>query len=216
MFELETLPETVPVFPLAGALLLPKGHLPLNIFEERYLDMVRFARQKSGIIGMVQPRLSPGTDPRALYKTGCLGMISNMTEKEDNTVFVMLTGLCRFDIEGEMEKTRTFREVTADYSSYRQDCMAPPHIPGFNRKSLLEQVGRYMENVGIHTQWNGLDEADDESLINSLAMICPFDPPEKQALLEAHTVEDRVLLMTRIMDFACLSNVNDDDEPYIH
>lgn len=228
MFELETLPSPVPIFPLTGALLLPKGHLPLNIFEQRYLDMVRYARYKSGIIGMVQP-LAPhgeaqggddrrGTAPRgrALYKTGCLGMISDMTEKEDGTIFVMLTGLCRFDIQAEEPKTRTFREVRPNYSAYQQDCMAPRHIADIDREALLKRVEEYLKNLGIHTKWEGLDQADDEGLINSLAMICPFDAAEKQALLEANTLQDRVLLMSRIMDFACLNNTEDDDEPYIH
>ena len=213
MFGLERLPETLPIFPLTGALLLPKGHLPLNIFESRYMDMVYYAREKNGLIGMIQPSVSPlvpqegndqhGTAPRdrPLYTTGCVGMISDLTKKKDGGFTLLLTGLSRFDIVEELDRTQTFRQVRVLYDRFEGDCAAPPRSDDTPRKKLVLTVEKYLKLYNIIPRWESLEKACDEELINALAMICPFDPAEKQALLEIVDLKERVELMLKIMDF---------------
>ncbi len=217
MFGLQQLPEILPVFPLTGVLLLPKGHLPLNIFEPRYLDMVYHAREKNGLIGMIQPAVPPmteqegddmfGTAPRRrpLYGTGCVGMISDFIEGEGGRVAILLTGLNRFDIIEEIPQTQTFREMRVSYDSYRQDCAAPARAEDVLRQKLVLTVEKYLKLYDIAPKWELLEKACDEELINALAMICPFDAAEKQALLEAPTLGDRAELMIKMMEFSLSS-----------
>lgn len=211
MFGLERLPEILPVFPLTGALLLPKGHLPLHIFEPRYLDMVYYAREKNGMIGMIQPKGTPlstreghdqfGTAPRgrALYDTGCVGMISDMKENKQGGLTLMLTGLSRFDRVEEMPMTQTFREIRTSYDRYGTDCAEPSRCDDIDHQSLLLNVQIYLKNKNILPYGENLEQACDEELVNMLAMICPFEAAEKQAILEAVTLKDRVDLMGQMM-----------------
>ncbi len=213
MFELERLPDVLPVFPLTGVLLLPKGHLPLNVFESRYLDMVYHAREKNGLIGMVQPSVSPledqegsdqfGTAPRGrpLYTTGCVGMISDLTDNKDGGITLLLTGLSRFDIVEELPMVQTFRQVRVLYDRFDQDCAAPLRADDTPRQKLVLTVDKYLKLYNIIPRWESLEKACDEELVNALAMVCPFDASEKQALLEIVTLKDRVDLMLKIMDF---------------
>jgi Lon protease-like protein len=213
VFELDRLPEKLPVFPLTGALLLPKGHLPLNIFEPRYLDMVYYAREKNGLIGMIQPVLSPltaqegndqyGTAPRnrPLYITGCVGMISDLTEKPDGGLTIMLTGLSRYDIVEELPRHQTFRQVRVLYDRFQEDCALPPRSDDVPRKDLVLSVEKYLRLHNIIPRWETLERACDEELVSALAMICPFNEAEKQALLETVSLAGRVDLMLKIMAF---------------
>jgi len=212
LFGLERLPDTLPVFPLTGALLLPKGRLPLNIFESRYLDMVYHAREKNGLIGMVQPQVSPlesqegndqhGTAPRnrPLFTMGCVGMISDLKEKNGG-LMILLTGLSRFDIVEELPLAQTFREVRVLYDRFREDCAAPLRSDDIPRQKLILTVGKYLKLYNVVPKWESLENVCDEELINALAMICPFGIGEKQALLEAKNIKDRVNLMLKIMAF---------------
>lgn len=213
MFGLEQLPDTLPVFPLTGALLLPKGHLPLNIFESRYLDMVYHAREKNGLIGMIQPAVSPLTEQegsdqfgtatrnRPLYTTGCVGMISDLTDNPNGGISIILTGLSRYDIVEELPKIQTFRQVRVIYDRFQDDCGLPPRSDDISRKQLILTVGKYLNLYQIIPKWEALEKACDEELVNALAMICPFDAAEKQALLEEESLKGRVNLMLRIMAF---------------
>lgn len=213
MFELNRLPEELPVFPLTGAVLLPKAHLPLNIFEERYLDMIYYAREKNGLIGMIQPALSPqqarqgddlfGTAPRnrPLYQTGCVGMISDFVEVEDAPVSIMLTGLSRFDIVEEITSGQTFRQVRVCYDRFREDCALPFRSDDIDRQKLVLMVEKFLKVFNIIPKWELLEKACDEELINALAIICPFDPAEKQALIEEPGLRGRLDLMIKIMEF---------------
>ncbi|PHZ84416.1 LON peptidase substrate-binding domain-containing protein [Paremcibacter congregatus] len=218
MFDLERLPETIPVFPLTGALLLPKGHLPLNIFEPRYLDMVYYAREKNGLIGMIQPSISPfdvqegddqrGTAPRnrPLYSTGCVGMISELIERDDGGMSVLLTGLSRYDVIGEvLPRQQTFRQLRVRYDRFDEDCGLPLYSETFDRETLLDMAAAYLELYEVSPKWDVLEKTCDEELVNALAMVCPFDPAEKQALLEAVPLTDRVDLMQKLMGFALTS-----------
>ncbi len=213
MFELERLPDELPVFPLTGALLLPKGHLPLNIFESRYLDMVYYAREKNGLIGMIQPDMPPLEQPaendrlgtarrnRPLFTTGCVGMISDLKEVKTGQLTILLTGLSRFDIIEELPRNQTFRQMRVRYDRFREDCAAPARSEDIARQRLVLTVEKYLKLHNMIAKWELLEKTCDEELINAMAMICPFAPSEKQALLEVITLKDRLELMLQIMEF---------------
>jgi len=213
LFELARLPDVLPVFPLTGALLLPKGHLPLNIFESCYLDMVFHAREKNGLIGMVQPNVSPlenqegndqnGTAPRnrPLFTTGCVGMISELKENKAGGLTILLTGLSRFDIVEELPRTHTFRQVRVLYDRFIEDCAAQLRSDDIPRQKLVLTVEKYLKLYNVVPEWEALEQACDEELVNALAMICPFGMGEKQALLNAVNIKERASLMLQIMAF---------------
>ncbi len=214
---LDRLPDRLPVFPLTGALLLPKGHIPLNIFESRYLDMVYYAREKNGMFGMVQPSVSPllkqgGNDHlgtalrnRPLYTTGCLGMISELTENNEGGLTIILTGLSRFDIVEELQQTQTFRQVRVLYDRFQEDCAAPLRSDDLPRQELVLTVAKYLKLYNIIPKWEMLEKACDEELVNVLAMLCPFSAAEKQALMEIVDLKARADLMLTIMKFDLFS-----------
>lgn len=195
------LPEVIPVFPLSGVLLLPGGKLPLNIFEPRYLAMVRDALAGPRIIGMIQPREEAVDEGAAeVYETGGAGRITAFSETDDGRYLITLTGLVRFDVTRELPVLNGYRRVVADYRRFRRDLHRDDSE--IDRESLLDTVGTYFDAHGIEGDWGAIEETADEALVTSLAMICPFAPPEKQALLEALTLPERVDTMTAIMQMA--------------
>lgn len=195
------LPRVVPIFPLPGALLLPGGRLPLNIFEPRYLAMVRDALTARRVIGMIQPREDAGDIGAAVtYTTGCAGRITSFAETEDGRYLITLTGLIRFDIERELPAASGYRRVIADFTRFRRDLEAD--TSAVDRQRLLDTLTSYLAAEGIEGDWSAIEETADEPLITSLAMICPFGPPEKQALLEAMTLDERAETMATIMEMA--------------
>lgn len=204
---IEELPQIVPVFPLPGALLLPRGRLPLNIFEPRYLAMVRDAMAGNQLIGMIQPRgiaeegIHPVPDDARLYGTGCVGRISSFSETEDGRYTITLTGLCRFDVAREIEGRGGYRRVLADYGAYHGD-LAPAEnqVPG--RERLLGALRAYFEREGVAADWTAVTASGDEPLVTALSMICPFGPEEKQALLEAPTIGRRTELLAALIEMA--------------
>ena len=196
--DFEDLPEVLPVFPLEGVLLLPGGRLPLNIFEPRYLAMVRDAIAGDRLIGMVQPSddgAEQGSAP--VYRTGCTGRIISFEETGDGRYLITLGGLIRFDIESELPLLKGYRQVTADYERFRADLEEDDGA--IDRESLLSALGGYFESTGIESDWQTIEDAPDEQLVTSLAMACPFEPSEKQALLEARTLPERAEAMTAIL-----------------
>lgn len=209
----EPLPTAVPVFPLTGALLLPRGLLPLNIFEPRYLAMVRDAMAATGaanrIIGMIQPR-GPGAggdpyntaEPPPLFDVGCLGRISDYRETEDGRILIALTGVSRFRIQAELDRTTPYRQVMADYHGFRGDRSDPPPLAAAARAALEEVLHSYLDAEGLSADWEAVKQADDEALVTTLASVCPFDPAEKQALLEASSLAERAQTLTALMTFA--------------
>jgi hypothetical protein len=209
----EELPRVVPIFPLPGVLLLPGGRLPLNIFEPRYLAMVRDALAGERAIGMIQPR-EEATDAGAakVYETGCLGRITAFSETDDGRYLITLTGLIRFDVARELPPLEGYRRVTTDYHRFRRDLEggaeagteagAEPEAGAIDRARLLETVGCYFEAQGIEGDWKAIEEAGDAALVTWLAMLCPFAGPEKQALLEAMSLAERASAMTAIMEMA--------------
>jgi Lon protease-like protein len=195
----ESLPPRFPIFPLRGCLLLPGGNLPLNIFEPRYLAMVRDAMLTDRVIGMIQPR-GEGRRRAApeLFGTGCAGRISNFSETDDGRFLITLTGLCRFDVAGELEVATAYRQVVADYGRWRQD-LQPSPPPAALKVALLGVLRQYFVKHGIEADWPTLETAPLAALITSLAMICPFEANEKQALLEAPDLERQGRLLVALM-----------------
>jgi uncharacterized protein len=201
---LEPLPAAVPVFPLTGAVLFPRGVLPLNIFEPRYVAMVRDAMAATGaagrIIGMVQPRLSG--DPPPLYSVGCLGRITDYRETDDGRILIALVGVSRFRIGAELERDTLYRQVMTDYHGFADDRDDPEALDATSRASLEEALRPYLDSRGLAADWEAVQSADDEALVTALSGALPFDPPEKQALLEAATLAERAQTLAALMSFA--------------
>ncbi len=185
---IEDMPAEFAVFPLTGALLLPGGKLPLNIFEKRYLRMVDDALSSGRVIGMIQPDESRADTPSgpALYRVGCLSRISSFSETADGCYLVTLTGVIRFAVQVELEVQRGYRRVRADLERFKADLEDRGPAP-IDREGLLDALRAYFQAHGFDANWEAIDEMPDGPLVNALAMVCPFEPPEKQALLEAAT-----------------------------
>lgn len=195
------LPRILPIFPLPGVLLLPGGRLPLNVFEPRYLAMVRDALAGERMIGMIQP-CEPGPDigGARVYGTGCAGRITAFSETGDGRYLITLTGVIRFDTGQELPRMDGYRRIAANYTRFRGDLEDDP--AGIDREQLLDTLGAYLSANGIEGDWETIEETEDEILVASLAMICPFAASEKQALLEAMSLSERVATMTTIMEMA--------------
>ena len=201
----EELPRVVPIFPLPGVLLLPGGRLPLNIFEPRYLAMVRDALAGERAIGMIQPcEEADDVGAAKVYETGCLGRITAFSETDDGRYLITLTGLIRFEVSRELPPMEGYRRVTADYRRFRGDITDHPGGPdgAIDRTRFLESLGMYFEAKGIESDWKAIEETADAALVTGLAMLCPFAAPEKQALLEAMSLTERASAMTAIMEMA--------------
>ena len=195
------LPQALPVFPLSGALLLPRGVLPLNIFEPRYLAMIRDAMKGAKAIGIVQPR-DPDTDPSPLFEVGCVGRISDYRETGDGRIIVALTGVTRFGIVRELDVTTRYRQVVADYDRFAEDAAEPSPVAAAARAELESRLRTYLDERGLSADWEAVAGADDESLVTTLSAVCPFEPIEKQALLEAADLPARAATLTALMTFA--------------
>lgn len=200
---LSALPGVIPIFPLAGVLLLPRGQLPLNIFEPRYLSMVDDALKSSRIIGMIQPRTLSANAP--LYQTGCAGKITAFNETDDGRYEITLTGLCRFSIGAEIEDGATpYRRVHADWDAFAAD-LVPVDCLNMDRAHLKSLLMRYFQMTELSCNWEQIDNTPDEKLITCLSMICPLEAGEKQALLEAPCCRERAALFTSLLELAVRS-----------
>ncbi|MBL8669806.1 MAG: LON peptidase substrate-binding domain-containing protein [Alphaproteobacteria bacterium] len=204
----EELPRSLPLFPLSGVLLLPRGRLPLNVFEPRYLAMTREAlATPTRLVGMIQPA---APDPVAtnpdLYPSGCAGRITSFSETDDGRFLITLTGVIRFAIAEELPLRHGFRSVVPDYSAFKDDLVedvrAPGAAPGVERDRLLAAVRGYFACQGMTANWDVIQSTPDERLVTSLSMVCPFAPQEKQALLEAPTLSERAKLIVALMEMA--------------
>ncbi len=206
------LPKKIAIFPLAGVLLLPRGRLPLNIFEPRYLAMTMDALGNRRILGMVQPRWRIGTDEREsmgsaqVYQHGCAGRIVSFNETEDGRLLITLLGLCRFRIMRELTLAEGgYRQVEVDYHSFSADMEETPVAsPLVDRKRLLACLRHYCTQHHITLNWKVLDSLPDPALITAVAMLCPFGNREKQALLEVYTVEERGQLLISLIEMSLL------------
>jgi Lon protease-like protein len=187
----------VPIFPLAGALLFPRGQLPLHIFEPRYREMVRDALAGDGIIGMIQPR---SEDALELYAVGCLGQISGSEELEDGRFNIILEGLRRFTVAREAEVETLYRQVDADCDAY-SDFADPQPLASIQRAELEREARRYADALGYAVDWEAVSRLDDETLVNGICQVAPLDPGSKQALLEAADLGVRTDLLVQFMQF---------------
>jgi Lon protease-like protein len=194
------LPQSLPLFPLSGVVLLPRGQLPLNVFEPRYLEMVDYALTGDRLIGMIQPAESEdkAATPR-LTHVGCAGKIVSFRETEDNRYLITLAGICRFRLAGEMQTTTPWRAGFCDFAGFASD-LAQPSEESFPRERLLKALKTYLTSRDMQADWNSVMTAPGEALINALAMMCPFDPAEKQALLEAASVQDRASALIALLE----------------
>ena len=193
------LPQVIPVFPLPGAILLPRGQLPLNVFEPRYLNMIDDAMAGDRIIGMVQTQGGPQSLP-GLALIGCAGRITSFAETSDGRYLITLTGCARFRLTSELSSQTPYRQIRADFGPFEADLSAPPvDDVDLDRDGLLDALRAYLETRGLDIDWDTADTAPPEALVNSLSMALPFDPPEKQALLEAVSLTDRSRVLTALL-----------------
>lgn len=206
----DDLPGVIPVFPLSGALLLPRGVLPLNIFEPRYLNMISGAMASGRVVGMIQPLTEETTakeaavDKPALYRTGCLGRITAFNETEDDRFMVMLTGISRFDVVRELPEAHGYRRIIADYSRFAED-LEPEIGNQIDRARLLDVLRLFIQQNAIEVEWKSITALPDEQLVVSLAMTCPFAPNEKQALLECHALAERSQVLITLLEMSLLA-----------
>lgn len=204
------LPQAIPVFPLDGALLLPGGQLPLNIFEPRYLNMIDDAMAGDRLIGMVQTR---GGDPErpALAQIGCVGKITSFAETPDGRYMITLTGVCRFETGDELPVATPYRQVRARFAPFEDDLQPQAPFAPVDKTRFLKALGRYLDHRGLGIDWDAASQAPTGALIDSLAMGLPFDAAEKQALLEAVTPADRAEALIALLE---IDSAGGDDEPH--
>ncbi|MEO1199973.1 MAG: LON peptidase substrate-binding domain-containing protein [Pseudomonadota bacterium] len=219
----EDLPASVPVFPLGGVLLLPRGELPLNIFEPRYLDMIDAALGGDRLIGMVQPKIGDqpsattedddepsGDDTPELMRVGGLGRISAFQETNDGRYLITLTGLCRFRVLEELDTTTLFRQCRVSASEFGVDFKAHAGEDQVDRDKLLETFRAYLDANDLKADWSSVTRAPTEALVNGLAMMSPFGAREKQALLEAKDLNERADILVAMTEMSLLRADEDD------
>lgn len=211
MTKAADLPDTIPIFPLPGALMLPRSRLPLHIFEPRYLAMLEDAMKvPHRLIGMVQPREVPGSAEPRLHSIGCAGRLTAFSETEDGRYMVTLTGRSRFRLVEEVAGFTPYRRARVDWQPFSRDLGPCESDPKFDRKGFLDLLGRYFETQNLSTDWSSLRDADDELLINALSMLCPFDPEDKQALLEAPSLPTRRETLVTLIEFSMRGGQTED------
>ena len=200
--RLQDLPTEFPVFPLAGALLLPRGKLPLNIFEKRYLTMIQDSLASGRMIGMVQPEVHTPTgeeDQPALYRIGCLGRLSSFSETDDGRLLITLSGVIRFTIDAECDRHKGYRRVRGNFSRYTADLSLIRPTIDIERDKLLLALRGYFARRDVDANWDAIRGMSDDGLVITLAMACPFEPAEKQALLEAPSDTDRAATLLALL-----------------
>ena len=201
------LPKSIPIFPLPKAVLLPRSRLPLHIFEPRYLAMIEDClKTLNRLIGMVQPT---GADDR-LHSIGCAGKLTQFSETEDGRYMITLTGVSRYRIESEIDGFTPYRRFNVSWDSFEKDRESPIQDSKFNRKSFFELLKKFLEGEGLSTDWETLQQADNELLINSLSMMLDFDLEDKQALLEAPSLQTRRETLTTLFEFSLRGGSDDE------
>ncbi len=195
------IPEIVPVFPLAGALLLPRGQLPLNIFEPRYLAMIDDAMRGDKLIGMIQPdRSSSDESVPELAQIGTLGRITTWAESDEDRLLITLAGITRFHVTAEVTDGTPYRMVRAGYADFADDLIYDPDSEQIDRGRLLATLKEFVEAQDLSIDWADISEASDEALVNGLSMLSPYGPDEKQALLEVREIGERAELLIALTE----------------
>jgi Lon protease-like protein len=210
------LPETIPVFPLPGALLLPRGQMPLNIFEPRYLAMIDDAlRAGHRIIGMIQPdaRQQGSMTHPPLYKIGCTGRITQLAETGDGRYLLELTGVARFQVAEELTVTTPYRQCRVSYERFADDFIARKGEEAVDRNALLRTLRAFLEANDLKADWKGVEKAPNEALVNALSMMSPYGVPEKQALLEAGDLKSRAEILIAVTEIELAKRNTEGDPP---
>lgn len=203
------LPDVIPIFPLPGALLLPRARLPLHLFEPRYLAMLDDAlKTDARMIGMIQPYEDAAGNSK-LHQIGCAGRVTAMSETEDGRYMITLSGMSRFRVVEEVDGFTPYRRCRVDWSGFEADLGPDETDPQMDRPALMALLERFFEERGLSTDWESMKEAEPELLINSLSMLCPFEPEERQALLEAPCLTTRRETLTTLIEYALRSGDED-------
>lgn len=210
------LPEVIPVFPLPGALLLPRGQMPLNIFEERYLAMIDDSlRDGHRLIGMIQPDAvhSPDENMPKLFKVGCVGRITQLAESGDGRYILELTGVSRFAVVQELSVLTPYRQCKVDYFPFVDDFTARKGEDDVDREALLAVLTDFLKANNLKVDWEGIQNAPNEALVNALAMMSPYGPPEKQAMLEAPDLKTRAEILVAVTEMDLAKKRTSGDPP---
>jgi len=208
------LPDAIPVFPLAGALLLPRGQMPLNIFEPRYVAMVDDALAGGRLIGMIQPdptHRKSDVNPK-LYRIGCVGRITQFGETGDGRYLIELTGIARFTIAEELAVTTPYRQCRIDCAPFADDFVARKGEDAVDRKALLSALASFLKANDLKADWDGIENAPNEALVNALAMMSPYGAAEKQAMLEAADLKTRAEILVAVTEIE-LAKAQTEGEP---
>jgi Lon protease-like protein len=205
--RVEDLLGEFPVFPLSGALLLPRGKLPLRIFEPRYMAMTEDSLGLGRVFGMIQPdpNAAEGVSGPGLYRIGCLGRLSSFNETDEGQYLITLTGLTRFAVAAEIEMRRGYRRVRGDFSAFPTDLDLASRPIGVEREALVTALRSYFTHRNINANWDAIKRLPDDLLVVTLAMVCPFEPAEKQALLEAPDDSDRASALLTLLQMGALA-----------
>ena len=214
MFSPADLPDTLPLFPLPGAVILPRGQLPLHIFEPRYLAMLDdVLKTPHRLIGMIQPiHPSDDTPSPKLHQIGCAGRVVAFSELDDGRYMVTLRGISRFRVKGQISGFTPYLRADVSWQDFERDIGQPEHDPGLDRAHFMSLLRRYFSVEGLEADWESMEGAEEELLINSIAMLSPFEPEDKQALLEAPTLMERREILTALMEYALHRGKDTDDE----
>jgi Lon protease-like protein len=215
----EQLPDTLPIFPLSGVMLLPGGKLPLNVFEPRYLAMIFDSLAGHRLIGMVQP-MQPGgfagdgmpveDGKPKVHKVGCAGRIVSFNETEDGRLLLALSGVCRFEIGRELDLAQGgYRRVSSLFAPYRADLDHAEELVELDRERLMAALAAFFRSRGLSTDWDAVKQAGDRNLVTSLSMMLPFGPAEKQALLEAGDTTARAKLLIAFLEMGAFGQPPD-------
>ncbi|MFZ5733808.1 MAG: LON peptidase substrate-binding domain-containing protein [Pseudomonadota bacterium] len=210
------LPEVIPVFPLPGALLLPRGQMPLNIFEPRYLEMVDDAfRDGHRLIGMIQPDVthSSKAERPVLFRVGCVGRITQLAESGDGRYILELTGISRFKIVEELTVLTPYRQCKVDFYSFADDFTARKGEDDVDRQAVLDALTDFLRVNDLKVDWEGVESAPNEALVNALAMMSPYGPAEKQALLEAPDLKTRAEILVAVTEMDLAKRKTSGGEP---
>ena len=206
----EELPEILPLFPLSKVLLLPRAKLPLNLFENRYLHMLDYALANGRSIGMIQPtekkKDSKSKKEPKLYSIGCAGYITAFSQTNDNRYEIILKGLCRFELKSELNLMNGFRRGKVLWKPFKSDFESPVLKNKEKRSVFIENLKFYLEKMSINADWEAIEVSSDEDLVNSISMGCPFDVNEKQALLQAQSLDERLDILISLMKMSMSFN----------
>src|SRR5579859_514377 len=213
----EALPDVISVFPLPGALLLPRGQMPLNIFEPRYLAMIEDTlRSPYRMIGMIQPDPAhPGADANKpnLFRIGCVGRVTQFAESGDGRYLIQLTGIARFRIEEELPVSTPYRQCRVSYRPFADDFVARKGEDAVDRKALLRTLTDFLKANNLKADWQGIENAPNEALVNALAMMSPYDAAEKQAMLEAPDLKTRAEILIAVTEIELAKSKTSGETP---